>query len=199
MKNKFHSFAALSILVAVTAVLQTLSAMFPLKIAGLSISLVMIPITVAAVFYGYEGGALIGGTFGATVLIHCIMGLDPAGAMLFSLKPFYTAVLTVLRGVLAGALTALVYNLVKKIKNAFVKYLITGLSAAVFNTGIFLSGYALFFNDMLVAAANESGYADNVIGFVIVGMVGVNFLFEALTTALLAPPVCKALEKVQNK
>lgn len=198
MKSKISEFTSISILIAVTVVLQTLGAVFPIKVAGISISLVMIPLTVAACFFGIKGGAIVGTAFGLTVFVHSIIGLDAAGATIFAINPFFTFCITVVRGLLAGVLTAVIYKLVKAIKISWLKYMITGLFSTIFNTGIFIGFYVLLFNDLLVDAANSSGYTNNVFGFIIFAVVGINFLFEALTTLALSPAVCKALEKTHR-
>lgn len=198
MKTKISQFTSISILVAVTVVLQTLGAVFPFKVAGISISLVMIPLTVAACFFGVKGGAIIGTAFGLTVFVHSIMGLDAAGATILAINPLFTFCITVVRGLLAGVLTGIVYKFLSKIKASWLKYMITGLFSTIFNTGIFIGFYALLFNDLLVSAANASEYANNIFGFIIFAVVGINFLFEALTTLALSPAVCKAIEKTQK-
>lgn len=197
MKNRTNKITACAILIAVTAVLQTLAAVFPLKVFGLSVSLVMIPIAVAAIFFGYTGGISVGLAFGITVFIHCITGLDPTGAMLFGINPFFTALATVLRGLLVGIITSAVFNALKKLKNDIVKYVITAVVAPTANTTIFVVLFALLFNDTLKQFAQDSG--QSVFSFLILSMVGVNFLFELLTTALITPPVCKAISKYRRK
>lgn len=194
MKANIRQFTVLAILVAVTAVLQTIGAMFPLKVAGIPISLVMIPVTVASCFFGIKGGASIGSAFGLTVFIHSIIGLDAAGATIFAMNPFFTFLITAVRGTLAGVLTALVAKAVAAVKKPWIRYIITGIFAPVFNTSIFILFYATLFNEMLIDTASAYGFGDNIFSFVILGLIGINFIFELLTTALLAPAVCKALE-----
>ncbi len=194
MKSNVKNFTAISILIAVTVVLQTLGALFPLKVAGISISLVMIPVTVASCFYGIFGGAIIGLAFGLTVFVHSIIGLDAAGATIFAMNPLFTFLITTVRGLLAGLLTGVVAKITSKIKNS----IIVAICAPIFNTSIFILFYATLFNDLLVGGAEQYGFGNNVFSFVIVGLVGINFLFELLTTAILSPAVCKAIEKVNK-
>lgn len=187
----------LAILVAVTAVLQTLAAVFPIKVFGLSISLVMIPIAVAAYYFGFLGGAVVGGAFGLTVLMHCILGLDPTGAMLFGINAFYTVLATVGRGVLVGVLTALAARIASKLRSSLGGYIITSAVAPIANTGIFVVLFALLFNPTLQSFAASEG--QSAFAFLILTMVGINFLFELLTTVLLTPALFKALSKyMQN-
>ncbi len=188
---------ALSILVAVTAVLQTIAAVFPIKVFGLSVSLVMIPVAVAAYYYGYIGGAVVGGAFGVTVLVHCIIGLDSTGAMLFGINPFFTALATVARGVFAGLVTALVAKLLSNMRNKTAKYVFSSAVAPIANTGIFVVLFALLFNPTLQSFADADG--KSAFSFLILTMVGINFLFELFTTVIITPAVFKALSKYIKK
>lgn len=197
MKTSTKKMTVCAILVAVTAVLQTLAAVFPIKVFGLSISLVMIPIVVASVFYGYVGGLAVGGAFGLTVFVHCVTGLDGLGLMLFQINPFYTLLATVARGLIVGAVTAAVVRLASGIANRTLRYAVVAAVAPIVNTGVFLLLFSTLFNSTLLELA--SGYGQDAASFVVFTLVGVNFLFELLTTAVLAPPVCKALEKVAVK
>ncbi len=198
-KLRLKEFAFMSILIALTVVIQTISAAFPLKVAGLSISLVMVPVVIASYYFGLCGGAIVGGAFGITVFVHSIIGLDPAGAFVFGINPFSTFVATVVRGALAGFLTAFVCKGFKKVFLPWVCYIATAIVAPLFNTTLFIAIYSLLFNDLLVGSAESEGYAGNIFGFIIVGMVGINFLVELATTVLLAPPVCRSLEKPLTK
>lgn len=192
------NITTMAILCAVTVVLQTIGAMFPLKVMGISISLVLIPLAVSACFYGITGGVIIGGVFGLTVFVHSVIGLDPAGATILAINPLFTIFITVLRGILAGLLTGVVAGFVKHIQNKSLRYVLIAIVAPIFNTGIFILFYFLLFKDMLIAGAADSGFGDNIFGFIIMGVVGINFLFELITTAILTSPICKAIEKINN-
>ncbi len=197
-RDSISRITIMAILCAATVVLQTLGAMFPLKVAGISISLVLIPITVSAYFFGIRGGLIIGTAFGLTVFVHSIIGLDAAGATIFAMNPIFTFLITTVRGALAGLLAGIVADATIKINHSFLRALIIGICAPIFNTSIFLLFYATLFNDLLVEGAATYGFGNNIFSFVIIGLVGINFIFELLTTALLAPPVCKAMEKVNK-
>jgi hypothetical protein len=74
--------------------------------------------------------------------------------------------------------------------------LIISIITPILNTGIFLILYAALFNDLLVQTAASKD--TNVWNYIIFTMVGTNFLVELVTTALLCPPIVKALEKVKQ-
>lgn len=194
--NKTKQLTMLAILVAVTVVLQTISAVIA-HFGYFSISLTMIPLVVAVWLLGMKGGLVIGGTFGATVLLHCILGLDAGGALLFEENWLFTIIATIIRGLIAGALTALVYYATKRIENTKVRIIITAACAPVFNTGIFVLMFATLFNTTLNAWADASDF-NGAFSYVILGLVGINFVLEFISTVLLAPPVCMAVNKMRK-
>ena len=72
--------------------------------------------------------------------------------------------------------------------------MITAASAPFFNTLLFVLGYSTLFRENLYEAAGGS----NAFSFVILGLVGVNFLFELATTVLVSPAICTAVEKTEK-
>ena len=76
MKNKqIKRMAVVGLLMAIVVVMQFISGVIP-PVSGFSISLVLIPVVLGSALYGPGAGALLGGTFGAIVFIHCIPGSD---------------------------------------------------------------------------------------------------------------------------
>lgn len=186
MKTK--KIATLAVLSAITVVLQLLSGLLT-GILPFSLSLVLIPISVAAWYYGLEGGAILGGVFGITVFVQCVTGLDKTGLMLFGIDPLATILLSFGRCLLVGLLIGAI-SLTKKQETGF-KYIYAAL-APTMNTTVFVLLYALLFNDLLIAGA---GSYDSVISFIIVGLVGINYVVELVLNIIILPPLLKALDK----
>lgn len=193
MKTNKRQLVFLALLSAVTFVLQMLAAVIP-AIGQFRFSFAMVPVVVAAVFCGKKGGAIIGGVFGLTVFAQCLMGIDAGGAILLQVNPFFTFVVSAVRGALAGLLVGVVADLLAG-KKRVPCYFITAASAPFFNTLLFVLGYSSLFRDNLYEAAGGS----NVFSFVILGLVGVNFLFELATTLLISPAVCTAVAKTEKR
>ena len=90
----------------------------------------------------------------------------------------------------AIGIALLIYVLVKKPD--------LGVSAAVFaaaavcpivNTGIFLIGCRLFFYDTIKEWAMGAGFGNKAGAFMIIGLVGLNFVFELIVNLVLSPAI----------
>ncbi len=172
----------LAILTAIVVVLQLLGSF--IKFGPFTISLVLIPIVVGAALYGPRGGAFLGFVFGVIVLIAVITGADQGGFILWSANWFLTALTCLGKGILAGLLAGVVYRAFEK-KNTVFATVLAAITAPVVNTGIFLICMNLFFHKILVEWAGGS----NVVYYMIVGLVGVNFLIELGISIILSPAI----------
>lgn len=198
-KNRIstRTLTGLAILTAVVVVLQLLGSF--VRFGPFSISLVLIPIVVGAALYGPYAGAWLGFVFSVVVLI-----TDSAAFMVVS--PFGTVVTVLLKGTLAGFIAGLVYLLLSKTgiylvieaKGRDVWRTDLGVVAAavicpVVNTGLFLLGCLVFFmptiNEWAAAAGFESAGR-----FLILGIVGANFLFELLFNLIFSPLIVRLVE-----
>ena len=79
-KNKAGQTAILGLFAAIIVVLQLLS--YTIKIGTFNLSLVLIPIVLAAVLYGPKYSAILGGVFGLVVTLASAFGLDAGGNIL---------------------------------------------------------------------------------------------------------------------
>lgn len=254
-RSRFNvrTLVGLGLLTAIVIVLQFIGA--AIRFGTFSVSLVLMPIVVGAALYGVGAGAWLGLVFGVVVL------LSGDANTFLAINPFGTVVTVILKGVLAGAVSGLVYTWLAKlfsrsltverlavvltccillIGGAVMLYfgiklksapvdptaeavaspavyliifgivlLVVGIaliayelikkpdldmSAAVFaaaavcpivNTGIFLLGCRLFFFDTI----KEWAGGTNVGTFMIVGLVGLNFIFELSVNLILSPAI----------
>ena len=188
-------------LMALVIVLQVVSAMIP-PIGGMvSITLTLVPVVVGAILFGKKGGALLGFTFGAIVLINCISALDPGGHILWQANPFFTALICFVKGTMAGFIPAVLYELVKgkreQVSNGrkYISALVAALSAPIVNTGLFVCGMFLFFKDTLYAWAGGS----DVVTYVLLGLAGLNFLVEFLINIILTPAIATIVNVVKKQ
>ena len=79
-----------------------------IKFGTVSISLVLVPIVVGAALYGVGAGAWLGGVFSVVVLC------QPDTALFLNMSIFGTILTVMLKGILAGALSGLVYRVLSK-------------------------------------------------------------------------------------
>ncbi len=155
----------------------------------------MVPIVIAAVYFGIKGSIATGVAFGTTVFIQCLAGLDVGGATLLGIAPFFTFLATVGRGLLVGCITGLIPVLMRKCTHRL--WLITGITAifaVVSNTGIFVFLFATLFNQTL----HEWAGSESTINFIVFSLVGINFIIELSSTVLLSPPIVKAIGYVKK-
>ncbi len=178
----------MGIFTAIVIVLQLLAA--TLARAGIfTVSLVLVPIVIGSALYGWKAGTWLGFVFGVIVL------LTDAGTFL-AINVFGTVLVCLLKGMLAGAAAAGVYKLLEN-KNRWAAILAAAVVCPIVNTGVFLLGCALFFYDTLAEWAAGMGF-DNVGTYMIVGLVGFNFLFELGANLVLSPIVMRLLNIVKK-
>lgn len=179
--------AFMGILTAIVIVLQAMA--IGIRFGTFSITLVLVPIVVGAAMYGWKAGAWLGLVFGAVVL------MTDAGAFLAVSVPG-TIITCILKGVLAGAVAAIVYRLLEK-KNEWLAILAAAVVCPVVNTGVFLLGCVLFFYDTISEWATGSGFA-NAGTYMIMGLVGLNFLVEMAINLCLSTVIVRIMSIVKR-
>ena len=197
--NKVTRMTLLAMLVAVLVVLAFVNIPMP---AGLSITFNMIPVAIAAIAMGIPGGMIVGGAFGLISFLQCygICGVSGMGVALVSANPgFGFACLMFVQRfvsrVLVGVLAALVFRALQKTKAPmYVKGLVTGFSAAFFNT--------LFFMSLLVVLFGQTAYMQNamagrsVLAYLLASG-GINAVVEMIVAALVTGAAGVALKKAR--
>jgi len=187
-----NRLVGIAILGALVVVLQVFAGFF--SFGAFSISLVLVPIVIGAALYGPGAGALLGGAFGTVVLINCINGSDVGGSILWTARPFITAILCLFKGIMAGYGAGIAYRLLAK-KNSYFAALIAAFVSPVVNTGIFLCAMFLFYRPILLQWAGDSA----LLVFLFVGLAGVNFLLELAVNLLLSPGIVRIIDSIAKK
>ena len=190
--KKGTSVAVVGIFVALVILLQFLSAF--VKIGNFPLTLTLIPIVLGAVLYGPKVGAVLGGAFGAVVVVCCFTGIDPGGAILVQASPVLTSAVCMAKGILAGVLPGLVFKLFNG-KRQYVGTIVSAIVAPIGNTGLFLVCMFVFFKDILVSWAGGS----DTVYYIFTGLTGWNFVIEMAINVVAAPllfRVCKAIKKM---
>lgn len=194
-KRNSESFqlALYALLIALLIVLGCVNIPQP---AGLSITFNMIPVAIAAIAMGIPGGAIIGGVFGMISFLQCfgLVGYSGMGAVLVGISPALTFVQRFCSRLLVGILTALVYKALQKKLNVSLSCLLTGFSAAFFNTLFFMSSLVLLFGHTDYIQGMMAGRG--VIAF-IVASVGVNAVVEMIVAAVVTGAVGVSLKKAK--
>lgn len=192
MNTKIRKMTGVALLMALVVVLQMVGGMIP-PVGGFTISLVLIPIVLGAALYGPKTGALLGATFGVVVIIGCITGTDPGGAMVFQANPILCIVLVLAKGILAGFLSGVVYAVMKG-KNETLAMVLAAAVCPVANTGTFIAGMAAFFIDVLAAWAGGG----DILGYVLSGLVLCNFVPELVINVIFSGAGTRILNSLKK-
>ena len=178
----------LSVLSAITLILQLLGSF--IKFGPFSISLVLVPIVVGAAICGKFSGVWLGFVFGLSVLISgdasAFLAVSPAGTILTVL----------LKGILCGFAAEFCYRLTAKVSPVLAAF-VSAVVCPIVNTGIFLIGCKLFFMELISQWAAALGF-ESVGTYMILVLVGGNFLFEIAANLVLSPIIVRLI-KVSDK
>lgn len=156
-----------------------------------SITLTLVPIVLGAALCGISSGAWLGFVFGVIVLL-------TGDANTFLAVSIPGTVITVLaKGTFCGLFAGFIYKLVAKF-NKYAAVAAAAVAAPVANTGVFLIGCCIFFLPTITEWAIGLGFGDNVGKYMIVGLVGINFIIELAVNVVLTPVIIRLLN-IRNK
>ena len=182
--GKTRRLAGLALFTAIVVVLQLLGSF--IKVGPFAVSLVLIPIVVGAAVYGVKAGAWLGFVFGAVVL------LSGDAAAFLGVNALGTVLTVLVKGALAGYVSGLVYKALEN-KNRTLAVALAAVTCPVVNTGVFLIGCLLFFMETIGTWADAMGFGANVGQYMIVVLVGANFIFELLFNVVLSPVIVRLI------
>ena len=95
---------------------------------------------------------------------------------------------TIIVAILAGLAAGLSYSLISK-ASSLAGVIVAGVVCPIVNTGIFLAGCYIFFQEWLVAVFGTTGFVT-----VVAGLVGVNFLVELGINMVLSTAIVKIID-----
>ena len=193
-RTKLARMTLLAMLVAVLIVLAYVNIPMPM---GLSITFNMIPVAIAAMAMGLPGGMIIGGAFGLISFLQCfgICGSSALGAALVSVSPVLMFIQRFVSRVLVGVPAAVIYRAMGKTRAPlYIRGLVTGFSAAFFNTLFFMTLLVLFFGstEKLAGPIAEKGVL-----MYIITSVGINAVVEMAVAAVVTGAAGVALKKAR--
>lgn len=190
-KKAVQQLVGTAVLAALIVILQLVAS--GIKIGPFTITLSLVPIILGACLFGPVSGAVLGAVFGGMVCISVVTGADPGGHLMFLQLPVLTLVLCLLKSTVAGLVAGILPRLVK---NRDLSAILSAIACPICNTGILCIGILAFYNDLVTSWAIAEGFA-NAIGYVILGMVGVNFLVELAINLVLAPVILRVLSIIK--
>lgn len=166
-----------------------------LRIGGLELTLIMVPVIIGAVTQGPAVAAFLGGVFGITSFMQCFMG-SALGTVLVSISIPRTFVVCVVSRVFAGLFCGLLFSACRKQdRRGGWSFAVAGVSGSLFNTVFFLGLLALLFWNVQFTAeqAASLGGVDTVLKTVIGVAAGINAPIELVVCAILGSAVGKGV------
>lgn len=182
----------IALMAAIVVVIQLFFA--SVKIGPVTISFSLVPLVLSGVIIGPVGGLIVGAISGIVTFIQVLTSADPFYVFLMANNPVATAAICILKTTIAGWLSGLVYHAMKKITHKpAVSTILPAIICPTVNTGLFCLGMLVFFTNAFQADANYAAVSENIIYFVFIGLAGINFIFEVISTVVITPIVSKAL------
>ena len=195
MKDNQRKMIYTAMLAAVVVVLQ-LFVSIPLGM--FTITLTLVPIMLGAILFGPTSGAFLGGVFGVVVAIQVITGAAGAASTLMLVQaPVMTVFLCILKGVVAGLTSGWIYKAVTKLEKPRLAVILSAIACPIVNTGIFCLGLAAFYNNLLNEWSVAGGYA-SAFTFIMLGLIGLNFVIEFAVNVLLIPVALRMIKIVKR-
>lgn len=189
-RENVRRLALAAILTAIVFVLQMLGSLTKIGLFS-SAALVLIPIVVGAALLGWQYGGWLGLVFAAAVL------LSGDAAPFLAVSVPGTIITVVLKGVIAGAASAIVYVLLSK-KNTTLAAILAAVTCPIVNTSVFLVGCRVFFWSKLAEMAAGMGIS-SVSYFAVFVLVGVSFLIELGLCLVLSPLALRLIQIGKKK
>lgn len=183
----------IALLTALMLLLQL--ALGSLRIGPVTLSFSLVPLVIAAVFIGPGAGALLGLVSGVVTFVQVLTAADPFYTLLIATNPLLTALICISKTTLAGLLAGLCYCAICKVsKYRALNVILPAVVCPVVNTGIFCIGMYFGFGSALQSSEVFGAAASaGLVSFILIGLAGVNFLYEVLSNVVVCPIVAKAL------
>ncbi len=200
-QTKFNArcMTTLALLMAIVLIMSYTPLGF-LQVGAISMSLLAVPVAIAAIVMGPEGGLFTGFLFGITSFMQGFKGSSPMGAALIVVNPIFYFIVTVVSRVLMGVCTGWIAKALSKTSmDLYLRCVLSGLCAALLNTIFFMSTLIIFFyqSDYIQALVSVQ-QVSNPFMFVIV-FVGIQGVIEAVTCAIVSGAVSVPLLKSNIK
>ena len=175
---------------AIVAVLQVLSTVIPMPYVRITLTLV--PVVLGGVYFGKKAAAFLGAVFGAVVTVFTVTGFDAGAYIMFTARPFMTVFICFAKGILAGFVSAALFECLSKsgkIRRTAAIAAAAGI-APIVNTAFFCICMFLFYPAILSSWAGGT----NIFLYAITGLAGINFIVEFLSNIIICPLVGSKLK-----
>lgn len=191
-ENFFSSkrVTGIAVLLALVIVLQAFGG--TIAIGAVQLNFTLIPIVLGAILFGSLVGAFLGFACGVVVLIQVIIGMVPFYVLIWTNDPIVTTLTCIVKTTVAGFVAGFVYKLVAK-KSKLVAVFVASAIVPVLNTALFIVG-CLF----MTAVGGMAG-EQNILAFILVGLVTFNFFIELAVNLIVAPAVHRVVGVIDKQ
>ena len=193
-KIQIRRLVVTAILAAFVAVLQLVAG--SIRVGPFTFTLSLVPIIIGAILYGPWTGALLGAVFGAVVCGMVVSGIDAGGFLMFQQKPFLTLFICLLKSTVAGLVAGLISKALAE-NRLKLGTVLAAILCPVCNTGILSIAVLAFYRELAGQWALAAGQS-SVLAYVILVMVGLNFLIELAVDLILVPVILRIIEAVKK-
>ena len=191
-ENFFSSkrVTGIAVLLALVIVLQAFGG--TIAIGAVQLNFTLIPIVLGAILFGSLVGAFLGFACGVVVLIQVIIGMVPFYVLIWTNDPIVTTLTCIVKTTVAGFVAGFLYKLVSK-KSKLVAVFIASAIVPVFNTALFIVGC------LFMSAVSGMAGEQNILAFILVGLVTFNFFIELAVNLIVAPAVHRVVGVIDRQ
>ncbi|MBQ8291761.1 MAG: ECF transporter S component [Clostridia bacterium] len=186
-KKDFFSakrITGMAVLLALVIVLQAFGG--TVAIGAVQLNFTLIPIVLGAILFGPLIGAFLGFACGVVVLIQVIMGMVPFYVLIWTNDPVVTTLTCIVKTKAEGLISGLLFKWISG-KNELAAVFVASGIVPVVNTLLFIVG-CLFMKAVNVMAGEQ-----NLLAFILVGIVTFNFFVEFAINLLVAPALHRVI------
>ncbi len=183
--NSVRKITGSAILLALIVIFQFIGNY--INIGGASINLSLLPVAIGAILYGPAVGAFLGFVTGLMVI--------PGAGAFMAYNPWATIIICLLKTTLAGLASGFLFKLFKN-KAIIPGIFVCSIIIPIINTGIFTIGCFTIFKELMTTWA---GSQEQLIGFIFLVLIGINFLIELGVAIFLTPSVILVMRTISKK
>ncbi len=188
--------------IAFLAAVEVVLTLLYIPIGTINLNFGLVPIVMAGILLGPSVGCLIGAVSGFVTMIQVLTGQGVFYVFLVATNPIMASLLCIVKTAAAGLVAGLVYKLIQLLgskarhKDAyrFFGSVFAGAVCPIVNTGIFALGMLTIFGDAMMADPVISTWTTGgLTALVFVGLIGINFFVELISTIVITPPLAMAV------
>lgn len=188
--------------IAFLAAVEVILTLIVIPIGTINLNFGLVPIVIAGIMLGPAVGCLIGAVSGIVTMIQVLTGQAAFYVFLVATNPVMASLLCVVKTAAAGLLAALIFKLFMMLGSTakyptsyrFLGAVMAGAVCPIVNTGIFALGMFVIFGDAMMADPVISTWTTGgLAALIFLGLIGVNFFVELISTVVITPPLSEAL------